>query len=660
MSGFGTLVWSGRSGGVPVLALTLACNSLEPQADSFPSAPGEIPSSAEGSALCGGQGEPCCTPPLPACALDLACDGATARCVTAAPAPGCDPAESECAPAQGRSRLCRTEGDCASGETCCPAGALGMCVALEPAAACPGSDLAIALWGSGAYLTTEVVDAGACSVGCFESSGARRVLGVSLRLFNVGDVDAVLGTPDAPGTFLGCGPHVENALIYELRAEDGTILRQLDARLKPGCVDEAAPESARARFSCEMLGLERGYYDDRAAGCTGLDISGVPEGRYTLAVRLELDPGVFPDTDLSNNRLELAVTLQNDSDPDPTVPCPDPGEILLTDEAQDCGWSASPVAECRPGEPFVVSCPECAGEMFLRLCPGEGPCNSAESIDDSSGIGGACPVAGGTCPDSGAFTALMGAVDAGESFRCDLELQYLERDPLRPCFETSASDALPDRDCGWTIGLTEDCVPGELVSVGCPDACVGAPVLLACDGDEPCLRASDQYLGMAEGHTEAGAPDSCPVVAFVCPAEGRYTILGTPNDPESSYTCALTRVDGLGPTDPCSAGIAAGYFNNQNCGWLRVGDEACTPGENIDVQCALCAGAPDLRVCDGSDACIPQSPRELGQDITGDSCPSVSFACPASGQYSAWAFAYEEVETDVCRLLSSPLSRRSR
>jgi hypothetical protein len=529
-----------------------------------------------------------------------------------------------------------------------------MCVALEPAAECPGSDLAIALTGSGAYLSTEVVDAGSCSAGCFESPGVRRVLGVSLRLFNVGDVDAVLGTRDAPGTFLGCGPHVANGLIYELRAEDGTILRQLDARLQPGCTEETPLDSARTRFSCEMLGLERGYYDDRAAGCTGLDISGVPEGRYTLAVRLEIDPDVFPDTDPSNNQLELPLTLQNDADPDPTVPCPEPGELLLTDEAQDCGWTASPVAECRPGEPFAVSCPECAGEMLLRLCSGEGPCSSVESIDDSSGTNGGCPVAGGTCPDSGTFTALVGPVDAGESFRCDLELQYFEPDPLVPCSESPANDSLPDRDCSWTLGLTDSCAPGELVAAGCPDACEGGPVLLACGGDEPCLRASDQYLGMAEGHTDRGAPDSCPVVAFICPAEGRYTILATPGDLDSTFTCSLTRIEALAPTEPCSGGIAAGYFTNQGCGWSPVSDQACTPGENVDVQCALCAGSSDLRVCDGSDACIPQSPLELGQDITDESCPSVSFACPASGRYSAWVFAYQEVETDVCRLLPSP------
>jgi hypothetical protein len=607
-----------------------------------------------GSALCGALDEACCRAPLPACGIDLECDSSRSTCVRLSPPTACGPGLAECTAPPEPSRLCQGDGDCAANETCCPAGALGICVALQSSAECPRSDLALAFLGNGARGTTyPSTSSGDCRRSCYDGSGSRRVLEVGLRIFNVGNVDAVLGTPDTPGTQLGCEPYVEGALFYELRTEDGTLVRQVDARLRPGCREDELPGPTQGRFSCELLGLERGYYEDDVAGCPGLDISGVPGGRYTLGARLELDPESFPDTDTSNNRIEVPVTLLDSSvEFDPTAPCLSEGEIVISDDRVECGWTVAPVAECSPGEPFVASCSSCTGEGWLRLCDGDGPCLSSDSTTgDLYGESGACPVVSDVCSESGAFTPMLSALDPIAGFHCDLTVTRYQPDPLMPCAEAplDASD-----ECGWAMSLAESCVPGELVAIGCVE-CDGSPVLRACSGDGPCLRESDRFLGLGEGHTNGGVPNVCPVVAFICPPEGSYTTLVSSADDELSYACSVERVDVIGLTDPCSQGIASGLLSYQGCGWTLESEDACTPGEAVSLSCVVCEGEPDLRICDDSAVCIPSSRREIAHEFTiGDTCPQVSFDCPASGRYSAWVTPFSEVESDACSLFRTP------
>jgi hypothetical protein len=114
-------------------------------------------------------------------------------------------------------------------------------------------------------------------------------------------------------------------------------------------------------------------------------------------------------------------------------------------------------------------------------------------------------------------------------------------------------------------------------------------------------------------------------------------------------------VDVIGLTAACSEGIASGWFTDQGCGWSVAADESCTPGELISLECVFCDGAPDMRVCDGSEVCVPYSPREIGRGFGfSDSCPAATFDCPASGHYSAWVTPFEEAESDVCTLLPTP------
>src|SRR5262249_54539498 len=156
------------------------------------------------------------------------------------------------------SALCRYDRDCAPEERCCLGGALGRCVPLESSAQCPLPDLAIGLLDIPSGLEEVSILPNDCALGCYEGSGRRRIVLIQPRLFNVGGADAMLGALDAPGTQLGCTPYLENALIYELRGADDSLVRRVDARLKPGCSDR----QTHTGFSCDFLGLDQGLYDD--------------------------------------------------------------------------------------------------------------------------------------------------------------------------------------------------------------------------------------------------------------------------------------------------------------------------------------------------------------------------------------------------------------
>lgn len=95
------------------------------------------------------------------------------------------------------------------------------------------------------------------------------------------------------------------------------------------------------------------------------------------------------------------------------------------------------------------------------------------------------------------------------------------------------------RDCGWTLGETLACTPGVDSTVGCGNACglgtcTGDPMLRICPGVGPC--DSRRAIAGADGGC-GGRFAACPITTFVCPSEGRFTILTAPA--LSSSTAAM-------------------------------------------------------------------------------------------------------------------------
>jgi hypothetical protein len=117
-----------------------------------------------------------------------------------------------------------------------------------------------------------------------------------------------------------------------------------------------------------------------------------------------------------------------------------------------------------------------------------------------------------------------------------------EADPLAPC-----EDEVPEEigfgeniECGWQTmpgqtGLS--CTPGELISLKCT-FCGGAYVPRVCPGFEPCSAVGAvrySQLGVAPqpcaSEHRCDGSGQCTSFPFVCPASGRYTLLGFPTVP---------------------------------------------------------------------------------------------------------------------------------
>lgn len=113
-------------------------------------------------------------------------------------------------------------------------------------------------------------------------------------------------------------------------------------------------------------------------------------------------------------------------------------------------------------------------------------------------------------------------------------------DPLSPCtgFEPGGGAG---RECGWAFAPGFEatmCSPGESIQLACGcvagDACTGDPMMRVCDGTEACefgesLASVDDACGL------------CPIVDFVCPSSGVFSVMTTSFNPGFPFTCDPAR-----------------------------------------------------------------------------------------------------------------------
>ncbi|HWO11309.1 MAG TPA: hypothetical protein VNN80_17570, partial [Polyangiaceae bacterium] len=251
------------------------------------------------AALCGGEGEACCPEPDVPCGIQLACDASrTCRLEVLSP---------------GANRLCQSGRDCSAGQTCCEAGNFGTCLPVLPGE-CPAPDLELVydptyvspanegLGFSGAFppglsVVRRIVDSQrngdnidgslplvappaaafrscAAEKQCVAGPGLRTLMLFSIRVYNAGDADLILGPAGAPGVQpAACDsasystpeasrqpvrspPYRERYLLYQLLDEAGTP-RVQSYGLAPAVTCLPAVQST-SRFSCEFLGLQQG------------------------------------------------------------------------------------------------------------------------------------------------------------------------------------------------------------------------------------------------------------------------------------------------------------------------------------------------------------------------------------------------------------------
>lgn len=172
-------------------------------------------------------------------------------------------------------------------------------------------------------LETETLEADSCAIeeGCVSGPGPRRLLRFESAIQNRGGADWVKGDPASSESFefSACHEHyhLPDVYLYELRHEKtdepvrvGGV--PVTGRKQGFCLRDDYPiwEERGSRFDCEFQGITAGWEDvyDASLECQWIDVTGVSPGSYRL--RLTVNPdAVHPDSDLSNNSVEVPVSI---------------------------------------------------------------------------------------------------------------------------------------------------------------------------------------------------------------------------------------------------------------------------------------------------------------------------------------------------------------
>lgn len=233
-------------------------------------------------------------------------------------------------------------------------------------------------------------------------------------------------------------------------------------------------------------------------------------------------------------------------------------------------------------------------------------------------------------------------------------------DPLGPCdFQPNARG--DGRDCGWQIGHTGTCTPGEPIAAGCAQgggcdlgSCTGDAVMRLCDGENAgCTSA--QALGISDD----ACGGNCPLVNFVCPDSGEYTVLTGGNRPNGTYTCEVSTQLGHVRPNPTADCVQNSRGVDRNCGWQDVGSFVCEAGEPVALGCSAgdgcelgsCEGDTVLRVCDGhGNHCLSSERAATNDDSCNSLCSYIRLQCPDSGVFTVLDGAYRSENEYTCTL----------
>lgn len=194
-------------------------------------------------------------------------------------------------------------------------------------------------------LSYTTVNQGDCYIaeGCLTGYGQREIIRFDTRIANIGELDYYIGTPGANPDqfeFQNCHGHVHykgyaEYLLYDQAGQE------LSVGFKNGfCVmDIDCMGGGSGQYGCGNMGISAGCADVYGSGtsCNWIDITGVPEGRYTLVVRTnwDNDPDALGrvESDHFNNWAQVCIfisrtpslTVTIDTNCDPYVDCT--GEI---------------------------------------------------------------------------------------------------------------------------------------------------------------------------------------------------------------------------------------------------------------------------------------------------------------------------------------------
>ncbi len=281
---------------------------------------------------------------------------------------------------------------------------------------------------------------------CIGQPGTRRLLHFSVLTPNVGDGDLVLGVPDPENPafqYSACHGHYHFEGYAEYRLLDGERGEVAAGRKQAFClldtvryVDEPGVAEDK-RYTCGSQGIQRGWADvyDATLPCQFIDVTGVPDGEYTLEIRLNTER-TLREKDYDNGTVQIAVVLGSEELAGPTEPCPEDLDVRAGEGThRECGWTLAGEYECEPGDEVDVGCSsaaacggaECTGDPMVRVCdaePAGANCSAAAALRSANDAGGGpCPCAlGVTCPASGRIAVYTAPVLAGEEAACPLSV----------------------------------------------------------------------------------------------------------------------------------------------------------------------------------------------------------------------------------------------
>ncbi len=190
--------------------------------------------------------------------------------------------------------------------------------------ACPlGPDLIVRsdVLQNSIYAQTMVVNANDCYIqeGCLAGFGTRELIRFTTHIQNIGFMDYYIGNPGAnPDQFVYgvCHNHWHYEGYAEYLLYDSTGQQTAQGFKNGFCVmDLECSGGGSAQYGCSNMGISMGCGDIYSSGlsCQWIDITDVPDGRYTLVVRTNWDntPDALgrQEMDINNNWGQACVNI---------------------------------------------------------------------------------------------------------------------------------------------------------------------------------------------------------------------------------------------------------------------------------------------------------------------------------------------------------------
>ncbi len=180
--------------------------------------------------------------------------------------------------------------------------------------------------------------------GCLAGYGVRQILNFTTTIRNIGDQDYYIGAPTAGNSqfvYDQCHNHYHyvgyaNYELYDINQQP------MQSGFKNGfCVLDLMCFTGTAKYGCNNMGISAGCADSYSSGlaCQWLDITDIPNGQYTLVVKVNWDHS--PDKAgrieqrYDNNVAYVCLNLTRNSSNTPTVTLTPGGCQKIVDCAGD-------------------------------------------------------------------------------------------------------------------------------------------------------------------------------------------------------------------------------------------------------------------------------------------------------------------------------------